>query len=240
MKYDQDVFRPSEYTMADQASNEARGQFITRTYIHLFGAIAAFIAVEAVVLSLPITGQLVEMMAASRYSWLAVLGAFMAVSWVANYWAHSGANVSTQYFGLGLYVVAEALIFAPLLYIAANFGPVGVIPSAAILTGCAFTGLTSIVYFTRKNFSFLGPFLGMLSLGALGLIVCSILFGFNLGILFSGVMIVLAGGYILYTTSNILHEYRTDQYVAASLALFAAVALLFWYILRFMMSMSRN
>ena len=35
-----------------------------------------------------------------------------------------------------------------------------------------------------------------------------------------------------------LHPYRIGQHVAASLALFAAVALLFWYVLRLVMSMS--
>jgi len=236
MSQNYDAFRPEEYTMADQASRDARAEFITKTYVHLFGAIMAFVAIEAVVLSLPMTGQFVEWVAGTRYGWLAVLGGFMAVSWIANSWAQSGASLGLQYAGLSLYVVAEAIIFAPLLYIAANFGPVGAIPSAAILTGCVFTGLTSVVFFTRKNFSFLGPFLGILGFAGIGIIVCSILFGFNLGILFSGAMIVLAGGYILYTTSAILHDYRTDQYVAASLALFAAVALLFWYILRIFMS----
>ena len=66
--------------------------------------------------------------------------------------------------------------------------------------------------------------------------MCSILFGFNLGNLFAGVMIALAAAYILYYTSNVLHHYRLDQYVAASLALFAAVALLFWYVLQLFMS----
>jgi FtsH-binding integral membrane protein len=44
-------------------------------------------------------------------------------------------------------------------------------------------------------------------------------------------MVAFAGAAILYDTSNILHRYRTDQHVAASLSLFASVALLFWYIL---------
>ncbi|MBX3175975.1 MAG: Bax inhibitor-1/YccA family protein [Candidatus Hydrogenedentes bacterium] len=240
MSYDQNVFRPEEYTLADQASRDERAAFITKTYVHLFAAILAFVVLEAVVLSLPITASFVGWIAGTQFGWLAVLGGFMAVSWIANSWAQSGASLGLQYAGLSLYVVAEAIIFAPLLYIAANFGPAGVIPSAAILTGCVFTGLTSIVFFTRKNFSFLGPFLGILGFAGLGIIVCSIIFGFNLGIVFSAAMIVLAGGYILYTTSNILHEYRTDQYVAASLALFASVALLFWYILRILMSFSRE
>jgi FtsH-binding integral membrane protein len=70
---------------------------------------------------------------------------------------------------------------------------------------------------------------------ALGLIVASFLFGFELGLLFSAGMVLLAGASILYTTSNLLHHYRTDQHVAAALELFAAVALLFWYILRIFM-----
>ena len=50
-------------------------------------------------------------------------------------------------------------------------------------------------------------------------------------------MIALASGYILYDTSNVLHHYREDQYVAAAIELFADVALMFWYILQiFVMS----
>ena len=54
--------------------------------------------------------------------------------------------------------------------------------------------------------------------------------------LFSVAMIGLAAGYILFYTSNVLHHYRKDQHVAASLALFASLALLFWYILRIFIS----
>lgn len=89
---------------------------------------------------------------------------------------------------------------------------------------------------TRKNFSFLGPFLGIAGFGALGFIVCSIVFGFSLGILFTAGMIVFACAYILYDTSKVMHEYRVDQHVAASLALFASVMLLFWYVLQLVMS----
>ena len=240
MSYNQDTFRAEEYTMADQASSQARAEFITRTYIHLFGAIIAFIGVEAFILSLPVTESLVYSVLGTRFGWLIVLAAFMAVSHIANKWAASEASAGVQYAGLGLFVVAEAVIFAPLLYIAVNFGGKDVIPTAAILTGCAFTGITSVVFFTRKNFSFLGPFLGMMGFAALGLIACAILFGFSLGIVFSGAMAIFAGVSVLYTTSNILHVYRVNQHVAASLALFAAVALLFWYLLQILMSLSRD
>jgi FtsH-binding integral membrane protein len=44
----------------------------------------------------------------------------------------------------------------------------------------------------------------------------------------------------MYDTSNVLHHYRTDQYVAASLALFASVAMLFFYVLRLVMAFSNR
>ncbi len=49
-------------------------------------------------------------------------------------------------------------------------------------------------------------------------------------------MIGLAGAAILYDTSKVLRDYPEDRYVAASLQLFASVALMFWYVLRLFMS----
>ena len=139
-----------------------------------------------------------------------------------------------QYAGLGLYVVAEALIFVPLLYVAVAYTHDGfaLIGQAGILTLCMVAGLTAVVFFTRKDFSFLGPILVIASFVALGIIVAGVFFGgFGLGLWFSVAMIVLASGSILYNTSNIMLHYRTDQHVAASLSLFASVAMLFYYVL---------
>jgi FtsH-binding integral membrane protein len=115
---------------------------------------------------------------------------------------------------------------------------VPIIPAAGVTTLIMFGGLTAFVFISKRDFSFMGGFLGVCGLGAFALIVVSILFGFNLGIWFSALIVVMACAYILYYTSAIMHQYRTDQYVAAALALFASVALLFWYILRIFMSIS--
>ena len=141
-----------------------------------------------------------------------------------------------QYLGLGLYVLAESVIFLPLLYFAERHGA-GTIQSAAILTLVVFGGLSLTVFVTKADFSFLKWGLVAVSFIAVGLIVASIIVGFELGLLFSGAMVLLACGAILYSTSNVLHHYHTEQYVAASLALFASVALLFWYVIQIFMSM---
>ena len=222
--------------MVADAGADARSTFIRKTYAHLAGAIGLFVLLEAMLLNAPFTPALVQTMMGSRYGWLVVLGLFMGVGFVADKWARSATSPGMQYLGLGLYVVAEAIIFLPMLYIATYMIEAPVIKPAALLTLTLFAGLTGTVFITRKDFSFLRSGLMMGGFVALGLIVASILFGFHLGTIFSVVMVGLSGGYILYYTSNVLHHYRTDQHVAASLALFAAVALMFWYILRLFMS----
>jgi FtsH-binding integral membrane protein len=214
-----------------------RAAFIRRTYGHLAGAILAFACLTALLIRVGVGEQAMVLLASSRWSWLIVLAVFMGVSVLADRWARHDYSREVQYLGLGLYVVAEAAIFLPLIYIAQTYAP-GVIQNAALITLALVGGLTFTAFSTRKNFSFLAPALSIGGFVALGVIIASIAFGFQLGLLFSGVMIVFAGGSILYTTSNIIHEYRTDQHVAASLGLFASVGLMFWYVLQFLMSMA--
>ena len=178
---------------------------------------------------------MVQMMGRSRYSWLLVLGLFMGASWIAESWANSSTSRSMQYAGLALYTVAEAIILMPLIYMASLMAPQA-IPTAAFATFALFGVMTAIVFITRRDFSFMKTGLMFAGFAAMGLIVVAIVTGFNLGPIFSMAMIVFACAYILYHTSNILHHYRTGQYVAASLSLFASVALLFWYVLQLFMS----
>ena len=224
---------------AEMAQADARATFIKKTYLHLLGAILACAALDAIILTVfdqqlqPIVGWVT-----SGWHWLLFLGAFMGVSWIANSWAHSNTSRQTQYLGLCLYVVAEALLLIPLLYIASHYSSPDLIKSAGIVTAVVFGGLTVVVMVTRTDFSFLRWALVAGGFIAMGLIVASIFIGgFSLGLWFSVAMVVLAAGSILYNTSNVLHHYHTQQHVAASLALFASVALLFWYVLQIFMSM---
>jgi hypothetical protein len=140
-----------------------------------------------------------------------------------------------QYAGLGIYVVAEAIFMTPLMYMANSFDP-NILATAGVTTLGLFAVLTTIVFITRKDFSFLRSTLIFGGFAAFGLIFLNAAFGLSLGPVFTYAMIAFACAYILYDTSNVMLHYRTTQYVAASLALFASVALLFWYILQLFMS----
>lgn len=227
------------YTVAQAAPSE-RAAFIRSTYLHLGLAILAFIGVEWFLLQQSWAPAFVEKMTGGM-GWLIVLGAFMGVSWLANTLAMSETSKGVQYLGLGLFIIAEAIIFMPLLYIAAFYANDGqVILKAGVTTAFIFGGLTFAAFATRKDFSFLGGFLMVGGFVAIGIIVVSIIFGFNLGTIFAGAMAIFASVSILHSTSNIIHHYRTDQAVAASLSLFASVALLFWYILRIFLAFGRD
>jgi FtsH-binding integral membrane protein len=146
-----------------------------------------------------------------------------------------------QYAGLALYTVAEALIFLPLIALAVGLtGDGSLLVQAGMITGAMVLGISAVALTTKRDFSFLGGILKIGGFVAFGLIVASFFLPVSLGLWFSGAMIVFASGSILYNTSNLLHRYQPGQHVAAALALFASVALLFWYVLRFLMSFSRD
>lgn len=213
---------------------DARARFIGRTYAHLLGAIGAFTLIEYFLF----TSGLAETIARAMFSvsWLVILGAFILVGWLASRAAHTARSQGAQYAALGAMVVAEAIIFVPLLFLANFYAGGDVIRSAAVVTLVGFAGLTAVAVKTGKDFSFLRGLLLWGGVAALLLIVASVLFSFTLGTAFSVAMIAFAGAAILYDTSNVLREYPEDRYVAASLQLFASAALLFWYVLRLMMS----
>ncbi len=228
------------YPVAD-ALPEERASFIRKTYMHLAGAVLLFVLMEAYLVTSGAGLWIAETMLGGNFSWFIVLAAFMGVSVLAQWWANSQTSKGLQYMGLLLYTVAEAIIFLPLLFLAAARTNSGAIfAQAGIMTLGLFAGLTAVVFLTRKDFSFLAPVLTIGFFLSLGFIATSMLFGFSLGNLFALLMVAFAAGAILYNTSNILHQYRTDQHVAASLTLFASVALLFWYILQIFMGSSRR
>ncbi|NND97244.1 MAG: permease [Pirellulaceae bacterium] len=217
------------------AEESARAAFIRRTYLHVAGAVLALIALETVIFSVIPEQMMINLVGRmSGMGWLLVLGAYMAVSWMARSWATSSTSRGAQYAGLGLYVVAEAVILLPLLYLSMRLDP-NLPMMAGIVTVLCFASLTAFVFMTNVDLSSWGKYLALAGFAAIAAIVAGMICGFSLGLFFCAAMVALACGYILYDTSNVIHHYHTDQHVAASLALFASLVLLFYYVLRIAM-----
>jgi FtsH-binding integral membrane protein len=215
-----------------EASVEDRSDFIWKCYAHVVGAILAFAAIEVYFFQSGIAERIAGPM---LNNWWMVLGVFILAGWGATHVAHRVQSINAQYAAFAAFIVLEALIFAPMLFIASIRAP-GIIDSAAGVTILGCVGLIGTVMVTRKDFSFLRGMLVWLFFLAMAAIVGSLLFGFELGTWFSVAMIGFAGAAVLYDTSNILHHYPQDKHVAASMQLFASIAMMFWYILRLFMS----
>lgn len=211
-----------------------KASFYKKTYLHVALSILAFIGVETILLKI-VPVELIAAMFAQRYIWLLIIGVFWLASFLANKWSLSQSR-STQYFGLGFYILLEAVIFLPLIYIAMLYSGPKVIFQAATLTVAMFAGISAVAFTSKRDFSFLRNVIVIGGFIALGLIVGGMLFGFNLGLWFSVGMVILASATILYQTSKLKDSYATNQYVGASLQLFASIMLLFWYLLSILMS----
>jgi FtsH-binding integral membrane protein len=197
--------------------------------------------------------------AVNGYDWLLVIGLFMVIGMVAQKLAQSETSPTLQYLGLGIAVLAESILLQPMLWILMiKFGGSGsllfgstahvamsarassILLEAVVITLAIFIGLTAVVFVTKKDFSFMRGVLTICTFAVLGVIVASLLFGFSLGALFSGFVILLMAGYILYQTSLVMSYFPPSGYVAAALMLFSTIATLFWYVLRILMQLNRR
>ena len=228
--------KESKLLLSDLAAEE-QVAFYRKTYAHVAAGVLVFIAFEYLLFQ----SETIVNFAFSLtqgWRWLLLLGGFMLVTNYAESMALRTADKNKQYLAFLLYIFAEAFIFIPLLFIAIFYTESGMslLYQASIVTLGLFTGLSAVVLLTKKDFSFLRTGLTIGFFIAIGLIIAGTLFGFNLGLWFSVGMCLLAGGTILYQTSNLVHKYSKDEYIPASLGLFAALMLLFWYVLSIFLS----
>ena len=211
-------------------SDELKVAFYKKTYSHVAGGVLVFFIAEFILLQ---SNVIVEFMLSMTqgWRWLIMLGGYMFMTNYAESSAMKTKDKNKQYIAYGIFILAEAIIFIPLIYIVNYSGGIEIFNQAAIATLSLFTGLTAVAFFTRKDFSFLKSALTIGFFIAIGLIFAGILFGFDLGLWFSAGMSLLAAGAILYQTSNLIKNYNKEQYIPAAIGLFASLMLLFWYIL---------
>lgn len=219
------------------AAPAARADFYRKTYMLVAAACAVFGLVLAGTLSMPaVVNPLTQLFfGGGALGWLLVLAAFWGISMLANRLAFGGASEGTQLAGLGIYIVAEALLFAPMLNVLMmQFGEATlseIVAPAAVSTLLLAGGLTATVFMTKTDFSFLRAFVSIGFVVALGAIVLLALFGGGIGTWFIIAMTIFLSVAILYQTWVVKTQFRPDQHVGAALVIFAGVATLFWYLI---------
>jgi len=170
------------------------------------------------------------------WSILLVMLAFWGATTVAQSLAFNRASRSSQYAGLGLYVILEALIFIPLIgyvILSTKGNASSVLLPAGIVTAGMIAGLTALVFMTNLDFSFLKVAIILGSFAVLAIVIVAAIAGLSLGAWFSIAMIVLMATVILYQTNEIKNTLETDQHVAAAFILFSSFVTLLFYVIRF-------
>lgn len=219
------------------AAPATRADFYRKTYMLVAASCAVFGLVLAGTLSMPaVVNPLTQLFfGGGALGWLLVLAAFWGISMLANRLAFGGASEGTQLAGLGIYIVAEALLFAPMLNVLMmRFGDATlseIVAPAAVSTLLLAGGLTATVFMTKTDFSFLRAFVSIGFVVALGAVVLLALFGGGIGTWFIIAMTVFISVVILYQTWMVKTQFRPDQHVGAALIIFAGVATLFWYLI---------
>ena len=111
-----DQFQNTKLTVSS-STDEARVAFYQKTYTHLALAVLLFVVVESIFMQIkPLVAFALSL--TQGWTWLVLLGAFMLVTNYAEKMAINNHDKTKQYLALLLYVIAEAFIFVPLIYIA--------------------------------------------------------------------------------------------------------------------------
>ena len=223
------------FIVADAPASD-RAAFFRRTY----GLVAAsFAAFGLALFGLFVTGvaRSFMMSISGLGSWglLGVMVLFWIGTTVAQSLAFNRASRASQYAGLGLYVVLQAVIFVPLIYYTAAVtkgNPSEILVPACLATAALVAALTAVVFMTGLDFTFLRVAIIIGSICALGIVVVSLFAGWTLGTWFSVAMIVLMATVILYQTNVIKDTLETDQHVAAAFILFSSFVTLLFYVIR--------
>lgn len=226
--------------IVSEAPASDRVAFFKRTYLHVAGAFAAFGALLYAFFVTDVARSIMQgfgsiMSSMGGFGILVVMLMFWGGTYVAQKMAENRASRPSQYLGLGLYVVLEAIIFVPLIVMVAR--KTGGNPGEVLIPACAVTaalvvGLTVAVFTMGIDFSFLRVAIVIGSICALGIILVAAFTDSQLGNWFSIIMILLMATVILYQTQVIKDSCETDQHVLAAFILFSAFVTLLFYVIR--------
>jgi len=226
--------------IVSEAPASDRVAFFKRTYLHVAGAFAAFGALLYAFFVTDVARSIMQgfgsiMSSMGGFGILVVMLMFWGGTYVAQKMAENRASRPSQYLGLGLYVVLEAIIFVPLIVMVAfktNGNPGEILIPACAVTAALVVGLTVAVFTMGIDFSFLRVAIVIGSICALGIILVAAFTDSQLGNWFSIIMILLMATVILYQTQVIKDSCETDQHVLAAFILFSAFVTLLFYVIR--------
>ncbi len=171
-----------------------------------------------------------------------VLGSFFAAQSGCSKLVFGGQRL----LGFGLAAVFQGIAMGYLLLAAISVGismgsPFVLVFEAMALVGLAAAGMTAYLWTGPREFSMLKAGLAAVSLPMMVLMVVSLVFpiGGILGVLLSGVFVVVSAGGLLYQINAVLHRLRSSQTVEGAYLITMGVLVLYWNVLTLLMRLRR-
>ncbi len=164
--------------------------------------------------------------------WLLWGGTFVfgLVGNMAKNGARQGEVSVTGLVGLVGLVLCSGAMLGPTIGIYVGLGMAGTVAAAAVVTAVTFTALTALVFFTRKDFGFLGKFIVVAGIAFMVAWLAGAFFVHSAGFQWwlAAVGAVLFCGYILFDTSSVVHSFGpSNMVVPAVIALYLDIFNLF-------------
>lgn len=214
------------------AAASERAQFLKKVYGILFLGMLGFAGTLWATAHVPFANDLAmqvgSLIYGHRWGWAIYMGTFFAGSWLVNRLAETRPINVIAYVA---WVLLLGFLIAPLVLMVSRTNGPEIVTQASLLTALVFGGMTAIVFYTSKDFSFLRSGLLLVGWVLLGVGVVGAISGFSIGLWFSAAVVVLMAGYILYDTSTILHRLPTTMAMSGAILLFTDVVLLFKHLL---------
>lgn len=234
---------PSYGVPVARASGETRAAYLRRvlalTFLGL--TIAAVTGVLGTLVLVSVPGLL-----SGYVPMILVLGMWA----ITNFVARPMVFGEMKWAGFILGTVANGVALSFLLTIAvlvsmSDFGnPFALIGLAFGLTAASGVGLAAFAFTQRRDFSMLGAFLSALFVPMLILMAVSIflpgILGGTVGLILSGVFVVISAAGLLYQLNGVIHEFDTHMHLEGAYTITIGVLVLFWNILSLLLRLRRN
>lgn len=210
------------------AAAHRRVAFIQKVYGYLLLGIVAALAAGALVVNSPArtitfddgyTAQIPTLVATIGsmgffVPWLVIFGLILVAGKFARHAVGSVVMLCVIMAAMGAYI-------APQLWAMSVSGQGNTIGMAGALTGLIFVGISAFAWFTKKDFNFLGAGLTVALLGAIGGSLLNAFF-FHAPwahMLIAWAILIIASGFVLYDTQNIMKRLPEDMAAFGALML---------------------
>jgi len=166
----------------------------------------------------------------AEHPWImlfAIVGSIVAANYVSRI-----PVVNVGFFAFFTYLTGMSM--SPIIGTLVSINPAA-ITQAFLMTSVIFAALTGYVFYSKKDFTYLGGYLfvALISIIVIGLSNIFIFESSMLSTIISGIGILLFSAYILYDTSDILQNHDNDEYVSGAISLYLDFYLLFSNLLHF-------